>query len=213
MLGHRERGRSYEGGQFPAIPSLPTRENLLPFFLRTPKIGVPRACGALRGIQSRVWETSVLLPSRIRGTLSPSLSFPPLPLSCVPSPHSQFPVAFLPSAPFLFHHPSRLYRLPTPPASPLSKHPLHSSPSGPNTPLPPALQTDESKLSGFTSFEPGLFFFPRPPDEKLRDALRRRLYLVPRVTGAVLRNGAGERGEALSPPFPTAVPPRQALPG
>lgn len=80
-------------------------------------------------------------------------------MSCVPSPHSQFPVAFLPSAPFLFYHPSRLYRLATPPASPLSKHPLHPFPASPNTPLSPALQTDESKLSGFTSFEPGLLFF------------------------------------------------------
>lgn len=129
------------------------------------------------GYPEQVCERSVLPPSPIRRTLFslPFLPFPPLPLSCVPSPQSQFPVAFLPSAPFLFYHPSRLYRLATPPASPLSKHPLPPFPSSPNTPLPPALQTDESKLSGFTSFEPGLFFFPRPPDEKLRDTLRRAL--------------------------------------
>lgn len=134
---------------------------MLPFFLHTPKIEAPRACGALRGIWSKVWETSVLLPPPIRGTL---FSLPFLPASPpVPRPLSSLPVSCCIPAfcSLYFYHPSRLCCLVTPPASPFSKQPLHPFPSGPTTPLPPALQTDEPKLSGFTSFEPGLlFFFP-----------------------------------------------------
>lgn len=217
-------------GSFQTSLPCPLVKKVLPFFLHAPETEVPRACGALRGVQSRVWEASGSWPLALlacwQAASTGKSAFPhpwdPLltpfpsrlsPLSRVPSPHCQFPVAFLPSAPFLFYHPSSLYRLATPPASPFSEQPLHPFPSGPNTPLPPAPQTDESKLSGITSFEPGLlFFFPRPPDEKLGDTLRRPLYVVPRVTGAVFRNGVGEKGKALPPSFSHACPPQAGSP-
>lgn len=148
---------------------------VLPFFLQTPKIQALKACGASRGIQSRVWEGGAPLPSPILGIPSSPHFFPDCPpsLARLPSPRSRFPssrfpVSFLPSSPFLFRHPSRLHCLATPPASPLSDHPLHPFPSAPEPPTPPALQTEESKLSRIYLFRTRvIIFFPPSSGRKV----------------------------------------------
>lgn len=148
-----------EGGwrssQFKAIPSL------LPLVLPH-----PQNCGSLGCSEQGEGGSSGRAPC----SLPPSSGPPPcpvplltplssLPLSLISSP---FPLAFLPPSAFLLPHPPRLHRLATPPASPTSPSPLlPPSPPLPSIPFPspPALRTSKSKLSGFTSHEPGRLFF------------------------------------------------------
>lgn len=217
-----ERGRDSKGRQFPAILSLPPCPKVLPFFLQTPKIQALKACGASRGIQSRVWEGGAPL-------LPPSLGFPPHPFSLL-TPPPPWPVspllapAFLPPG-FLLHSclllPFFFAILPVSIALP--PLPLLPSPTtlstlfllAPEPPTPPALQTEESKLSRIYLFRTRvIIFFPpvlRPKSwETLPvgpcNLLRGLPVLRPRADG-------GRKGRHAPFPFPTAVPPRLALPG
>lgn len=171
-----ERGRDSKGRQFPAILSLPPCPKVLPFFLQTPKIQALKACGASRGIQSRVWEGGAPL-------LPPSLGFPPHPFSLLTppplpgrSPLSSLPLSFLPVScciPAFFS----LSFSPSFP-SPLPCHPSRFSPLRPPSPpfsflLPNHPPRQPYKLrnqnfQGFTSSEPGLlFFFPPSSGRKV----------------------------------------------